>query len=1072
MNMALNSPGVEISVINESTYAPTSVSTIPYILLATALNKTDGSGTTIAPGTLQANANKAYIITSQRELVSTFGEPFFYKTSIGTPIHGYELNEYGLLSAFSVLGVTNRAYVQRVDVDLAALTPSLTRPKGLPDNGTYWLDTTNTAWGIFEWNLNVNSFVPVTPLVITSTLDVLGGVPLPSIGTVGTYALVTTSTSNPLYYKNRANEWVLVGSEAWMTSWATIQTTIANPALTVSNTIIINNVTVTAPTNNQADLVIAINNAAIPGVTAAVVAGRVEMYATLLAASNGVTADGAISILNGAGTLVADLGLIEGTLYSPALQQSPHTLVPEFRQSDINPRASGSVWIKTSAVNYGMNLVVKQFNASTSTFEDKSVFVYANDLEANATLDPAGGGRNIAVNTLYAEYDVNEDFTATLKLFSRIASGETIVTGDTPNPIFTLNDQFTVEVSNKNDSLWSLPLTATLAGTTAADFAQALLGLGIANVAVSVNSNGEIVISHTEGGIIRLTEVVGTPIADAGFTTALTNVREQYTGDPSVLLISNWVQFVYIADELSPSVNPANDTYWYYSAADEVDIMIHDGFTWRGYKNVTSDARGYDLSLTEPTGPMVAASAPDVHSDGSPLTDGDLWIDTSDLENYPQISRWEVVNGVYTWNLLDNTDQTTQDGVMFGDFRWATSDTIDPISDPKSLISDLQYSDYLDIDAPDAQLYPRGMIAVNLRRSGFGVKQYKSNYFNAVDFADYSLPAIAATWVTVSGLKADGSPYMGRQAVRSIVVAAMQEGIDTNTDIREEGRPFNLLACPGYPELMDNMVLLNNDRKQTGFVIGDTPMRLSSNANSLTDWATNANGLGLPTGDGLVTNDPYLGVFWPSGSANDLKGSPVVVPPSHMILRTIIRSDQVSFPWFAPAGSRRGLIDNANGLGYINAATGEFHTTGVRESLRDVLYANNVNPLAFIPGTGLVNYGNKTTVSNSALDRINVARLIAYIRTRLEVLSRPFLFEPNDKLTRDEVKRTVESLMNDLITKRGIYDYLVVVDESNNTPARIDRNELYIDIAIEPVKGIEFIYIPLRIKNTGEISKA
>jgi phage tail sheath protein FI len=80
------------------------------------------------------------------------------------------------------------------------------------------------------------------------------------------------------------------------------------------------------------------------------------------------------------------------------------------------------------------------------------------------------------------------------------------------------------------------------------------------------------------------------------------------------------------------------------------------------------------------------------------------------------------------------------------------------------------------------------------------------------------------------------------------------------------------------------------------------------------------------------------------------------------------------------------------------------------------------------------------------------------------------LFEPNDKGTRAEIKNAVESLMLELVGQRALYDFLVVCDESNNTPARIDRNELYVDIAIEPIKAVEFIYIPLRIKNTGEIS--
>jgi hypothetical protein len=111
-----------------------------------------------------------------------------------------------------------------------------------------------------------------------------------------------------------------------------------------------------------------------------------------------------------------------------------------------------------------------------------------------------------------------------------------------------------------------------------------------------------------------------------------------------------------------------------------------------------------------------------------------------------------------------------------------------------------------------------------------------------------------------------------------------------------------------------------------------------------------------------------------------------------------------------------------------------------------------------------------TTAVTTALDRINVARLVAFLRGRLEEIGKLFLFEPNDEITRNQIRNTVESLMIDLVAKRALFDYLVVCDLSNNTPARIDRNELYVDIAIEPVKAIEFIYIPLRIKNTGEIS--
>ena len=145
-------------------------------------------------------------------------------------------------------------------------------------------------------------------------------------------------------------------------------------------------------------------------------------------------------------------------------------------------------------------------------------------------------------------------------------------------------------------------------------------------------------------------------------------------------------------------------------------------------------------------------------------------------------------------------------------------------------IKDLLTSDYIDLDCPNAGLYPTGTLLYNTRRSGYNVKQFKFDYFNASTYPGELLPAVSNAWVTVSGNQANGSPYMGRKAVRKIVVAALEAGIDSNTAIREEQKEFNLLAAPGYPELLDNLVALNNDRNNVGFVIGDTPFRLSDSA--------------------------------------------------------------------------------------------------------------------------------------------------------------------------------------------------------------------------------------------------
>ena len=1095
--MALVSPGVEVTIIDESQYIPAATNSVPYILIATAQNKTSAAGVGVAPGTLAANANRVYLMTSQRDLAANFGNPFFYKTTAGTPINGYELNEYGLLAAYSALGVSNRVYVQRADIDLTELTASLTRPLGAPTNNTYWLDTTNSEWGIFEWNITTGAFTVQTPIVITNTTQLETGttVPLQTVGSIGNYAITATSTFNPGYYKRGGptsaqtnsvalsdlyNTWVLVGSNDWKTAWPTVSGTGTPVTLTQGNSFTVNDVPITvlaSPLNTVDGIADQINDAAITGVYAANINGRLYLYADSTATNDGSTADGngIISLANTSGTPLTALGIALGEYYAPAYQPSPSYTVPRWGSSQTEPHPTGSVWQKISDVNQGAQLVVKKYSSILGAFITQACPLFISESNAIYTLDPSGGGKNIPAGSTYGKVNSLRNNTSSIVIFERFATGATEITGNTNTPgPFVSGNTFTIlgtipGTNNVNTA------TATLLGTTVEDFIAAVSAANIPYVSATLNSAGAVVFTHSEGGVIVLTNVIGTPVTTAGFTTNVRGVHSGYAdGVATGLVLSNWVTtptFTYTASDAAPDQDPADGRLWYYSAVDQVDIMIQDNGDWQGYQNVTNDVRGFDLSTTNATGPIISASAPTTQTDESesPLVYGDLWVDTSDLENYPKMYRWQPVNGVDQWVAIDNTDQTTDNGVLFADARWAPNGDTDPITGAYPTITSLLTSDYLDLDAPNPALYPQGMLLFNTRRSGYNVKSFQVGYFNADTYPDDTLPTVTNAWVTASGLKANGAPYMGRQAQRAMIVAALKSGIDTNTDVREEQRQFNLMATPAYPELMPNMIALNNERNNTGFVIGDTPLRLDPQ--DILTWASNNNGLGLDTGDGLSVGNQYMGVFYPSCQTTDLSGSPVVTAPSHMMIRTIIRSDEVSFPWFAPAGTRRGVIDNAVQLGYINVTTGEFQSLGVRQGLRDVLYENAINPITFIPGVGITNFGNKTTTSNTtALDRINVARLVAFIRGRLDIIGKQYLFEPNDQITRNQIKNSIDGLMIDLVAKRGLYDYLVVCDASNNTPARIDRNELYVDIAIEPVKAVEFIYIPVRIKNTGEIA--
>jgi len=1103
--MALISPGVEVTIIDESQYIPSATNSVPYILLATAQNKFSGAGVGVAAGTLASEANKVKLMSSQRDLLATYGNPFFYKTTAGTPINGYELNEYGLLAAFSALGVSNRCYIQRVDIDLAELTATLVRPTGNPDDGTYWLDTATTAWGIFQWNQVTGAFANQVPGVITDNaeLEPASTVPLQSIGSIGNYAVVTTSIQNPIYYKRGGpiyptetsdvtlgdlyNTWVLVGTDDWKTAWPTVQGTLAPTNLTAGNSITINDTPISVPIapNNTVDgLSNAINSASITGVYSAVIGGRLQLYADSTATNDGSTAgEGIVSIANQNGNPLAALGINPDEYLAPDYLAQYSFNAPRWGSTQTSPRPTGSIWQKINNVNLGTNLVVKKFNSTLGTFVQQNCPVYFNDAYANYGLDPSGGGSNIPAGATYGEVDVLANSTSSFTIYERFATGSTIITGadSTPGP-FVSGNTFTIAASQAgvqptSEVTFSTPVTATLAGTTAADFVSAVSAAAVPDVVATIASDGSIVIEHGQGGSIQLINTLGTPITTAGFTTAVRGVKTNYVnGAASGVVLSNWVgtpTFTYTASATAPDQDPANGRQWYYSAATtgSADIMIQDDGIWQGYQNVTNDVRGYDLSDTNATGPIFSTTAPltQTNESQSPLAYGDLWINTGDLENYPVISRWSSVDGVDQWLLIDNTDQTTQSGILFADARWAPNGTTNPISDPIPTVVSLLTSNYLDLDAPDPSLYPQGTLLWNTRRSGFNVKAFQVDYFNATDYPDTTLPAQTNAWVTQNPTKTDGSPYMGRQSQRIQIVQALRAGIDTSTTAREEQLVYNLISCPQYPELLPNLVALNNERNNTAFVISDTPLRLAPE--DILPWASNNDGLGLGTGDGFLTRDVYAGVFYPSCQTTDTTGSLVVQPPSHMMIRTIIRNDEVAFPWLAPAGTRRGVADNAVQLGYINSATGEFESLGVRQGLRDTLYENSINPITFIPGVGITNFGNKTTTTlTSALDRINVARLIAFIRGRLEVIGKQFLFEPNDQITRNEIRNVIDSLMIDLVAKRGIYDYLVICDLTNNTPARIDRNELYVDIAIEPVKAVEFIYIPVRIKNTGEIA--
>jgi hypothetical protein len=1059
-----------------------------------------------------------------------------------------------------------------VGIDLQDLKASLTRPMGQPNAGQYWLDVASTSWGINEWNIVTSQFTVKNPSVIldstrlediTTTYNGVSSVtegPSPSFGDIGNYSVNALALDMPIFFKcggpsatqttapelsNIFNTWVQVGSDEWALSWPTVTGTLAPTAVPVGsleiNGVVVN---IAGLGTTVAQLADDINAAAIPGVFAAAINGKLMLYSNMLAVTASI--EGGVDfgpattagVLSALGILPTPGGVTNSQYLCPRYQASRSYQVPRWRTTDTAPHPTGSIWLKTNNVNQGANIVVKKYDAVLDTFVRQTVSIYRSDLDAINSIDPAGGGAAIPAGTLYAEVNPlfaptgpdianNADYgMAGFTLYSRFATGPTVVAAAFDSGTFVAGSQFILQASEPNDPEYT-EVTVTLSGTTAQNFVADISSAAVSNVSAYVNNAGRIVIAHATGGIVNLVPI-GTlstsPIVVAGFVnSAWTSVARgakflYVEGEKVGVTLSNWVGsplFTYIPLATAPDQDPNDGTLWYYSAFDQVDIMIQNNGRWMGYQNVTNDVRGYNLTLTNPNGPIFNVTPPTSQFDAgnTPLQFGDLWVDTSDLINYPKISRWSNVSGEGQWVLLDNADNTTENGILYADARWSSTGAVDPVVAELPTIESLLISDYVDPDAPNPLLYPQGTLLFNTRRSGFNVKSFQVNYFNATDYPvaawnpDFQYPKgtrvsyegtlyvcvntgpISATqgvipgstgsstiwqllqtnaWVTASQNNDNGTPNMGRNAQRIVIVTALKSGIDNSAQARQEQLNYTLLACTQYPELTPNLVALNIDRGNSGFVIGDTPLRLAPS--DIQAWINDDAAPYLDKNPIVQLGDQYTGIFYPSCQTRDLSGLTVVTAPSHMMIRTIIRSDQLSWPWFAPAGVRRGLVENAIRIGYLKG-NGQFVSFSNDLATRDLLYTNNINPITFQAGVGILNFGNKTCTNiRSALDRINVARLIGYIRMQLERLSQQFLFEPNDQLTRDQFRNAVTSLMLDLQTKRGIYDYLVICDLSNNTPQTIDRNELWLDLAIEPLKAVEFIYIPIRILNTGEIA--
>ena len=259
---------------------------------------------------------------------------------------------------------------------------------------------------------------------------------------------------------------------------------------------------------------------------------------------------------------------------------------------------------------------------------------------------------------------------------------------------------------------------------------------------------------------------------------------------------------------------------------------------------------------------------------------------------------------------------------------------------------------------------------------------------------------------------------------------------------------YNVLVAPG--------LTIEDNATQAALLVNTVQGR--GDAIAVVDSTTYNAPLSTATNSAVNINSSYAATYWPWLQTLDPgTGQLAWVPASAMIPAVYAFNDRVSEPWFAPAGINRGGLDTV-----VRAER------KLTQSQRNDLYIANVNPIATFPGTGVVVYGQKTLQKRaSALDRVNVRRLLISLKSYISQVANNLVFEQNTIATRNQFLSQVNPYLESVQQRQGLYAFRVIMDDSNNTPDVIDRNQLVGQIYLQPTKTAEFIYLDFNVLPTG-----
>ena len=519
-----------------------------------------------------------------------------------------------------------------------------------------------------------------------------------------------------------------------------------------------------------------------------------------------------------------------------------------------------------------------------------------------------------------------------------------------------------------------------------------------------------------------------------------------------------------------PRAKATEGTIWFNDDT-KVDIMVGNGTIWQGLNVAYPNAKLYVTSEE----PLLAP-------------ENSIWVNTI---KFPEIKR--CFGGV--WELVDTTDQTTPDGIVFADARYfadaaGTEPTFSVNGSTGEVTSNLLSASHIDPDAPAANAYPAGILLFNTRFSTNNVKEFKVNPFEGLyqlstdeehttDYeytiggtkyyvpSDNSVKFFRDRWVSASGNAADGSGLFGRAAQRKMVIKALASAIVSNEQIRTYDYDFFFATCPGYPELDDELINLNVDKKEMFEIISDTPKTLKPDGKAIQEWGTNANNAVSHGAEGRVLKNEYVTrQYPPMGLASNVDGAEIAVPSSIAKMKNLLVLPRGQIA----AGTQNGQVTNLASVGYITDEQ-EYASVVINDGLGEVCTAQSINPIMPRRNTGLLFWGEATEnpITSSLSDEHAIITLLR-LKRQLEAACLPFFFRINNPSLRNEFHKVLQDILNTFVGTGEIYDYALEV-ESENTNERINRKELWAAIAIEIAKGVEQIYIPIRVVATGALSE-